>query len=87
MKPRKPKAGVVSKQMEKISTIRRQMTRERERHNNKMASIVAQRDALRGVGDPALRAAKLTKLRYDETEEYQRHKAKMDELQRRTREA
>ena len=86
-KPRKPKAGSVTKQMEKVAALSHQMERERQRHSNKRMSIAIQRDALAGVADPALRTSLLAKLRYDETEEYQRHKDKVAELERRLREA
>lgn len=86
MKPRKPIAGSISKSMEKAAVIQRQITRERERHQNKTASLSAQRAAMVQVADPALRAAKLAKLRHDEIEESQRHKAKLSELERRVRE-
>lgn len=86
MKARKPKAGDVSRKFDKLGNIQRQITRERERHQNKTASLAAQRAAVVRVADPALRAAKLAELRHDETEENQRHQAKLDELQRRARE-
>lgn len=86
MKPCKPKGGDVPRQFEKLRDIQGKITRERERHQNKTASLSAQRAALVRVADPALRAAKLAKLRHDEIEENQRHRAKLDELQRRARE-
>jgi hypothetical protein len=86
MKPRKPTSGAVAQKIERVGAIQRQIRRERERHHNKTASLSAQRAAVARVADPALRAAKLTKLRHDEIEEGQRHKAKLDELQRRARE-
>jgi len=86
MKAGKPVAGSISKSMEKAAVIQRQMTRERERHQNKVASLAAQHAIVVRVADPALRAAKIIKLRCDETEENQRHRAKLSELERRARE-
>ena len=73
--------------MDKIATISRQMERERQRHSNKRMSIAVQRDALAGIADLALRTAMLAKLRYGEVEEYQRHKSRVAELERRLRDA
>jgi hypothetical protein len=87
MKSCRPVAGAASKSLKKVSVLQRQVAREHERHNNKVGSIAAQRDALRGVAVPALWAMKMVKLQFDEIEEHQRHKTKMVELQRRMREA
>ena len=90
MKPRRPKklkAGSTPRWMDKIATISRQMERERQRHSNKRMSIAVQRDALAGIADLALRTAMLAKLRYGEVEEYQRHKSRVAELERRLRDA
>jgi hypothetical protein len=86
MKGHKPTGGAVAQKIERVGAIQRQITRERQRHHNKMANLSAQRAAAVRIADPALCAAKVLKLRYDETEEHQRHKAKMAELARRARE-
>lgn len=85
MRSRKPIAGTITKGMDQAAGIQRQLALERERHTNKTASIAGQRGAIHGISDPALRTAKLLKLRFDDTEERQRHKAKVAELQRRLR--
>ncbi|SDB55819.1 Rossmann-fold NAD(P)-binding domain-containing protein [Belnapia rosea] len=84
--PRRPIGGGVAKQFAQAAAIQGQVKRERERHQNKVASLSEQRAALLGVADPALRAAKMAKVRHDEIEENQRYKAKIDDLLRRARE-
>lgn len=85
-KPRKPIGGDVARKLERVGTVHREIARERQRHKNAIAGFAAQRDAARLIADLGQRESVLAALRHRTQDEYDRHRFKIDELERRARE-
>lgn len=87
IKPRKPIGTPATRNRDKLVTLGAQRDREVQRHSTKTRSLAVQSDAAHGIADPALRQMTLARLRYDQQEEHNRHRAKMADFERRFREA
>lgn len=86
-RPRKSSGGEVLAKQAKRGRIEAQTDRERQRHTNANAGLLAKRLAAMAFSDPARRQLALAGLASKQQEENQRYRAKLADLTRRARDA